>query len=69
MTCELWRCRRRGHRRATELEMGQCADGFIQHNAPMVEDFLELGSCFAASMRSKMGFPAHIDGIQPARGT
>lgn len=26
----------------TELEMRQCADGFVEHNPAMVEDFLEL---------------------------
>ena len=36
-----------GHRvRRTELEMGERADWFIQHNAPMVEGFWELGGCF-----------------------
>ena len=54
-----------GHRvRTTELEMGERADWFIQHNAPMVEVFWELGGCFLALMRSKIGFSAHINGVQ-----
>src|SRR5215472_12401550 len=44
--------------------MGQCANGFIQHDATVVEDFLEFCRCFAASMRRKIGFSTHINGIQ-----
>ena len=44
--------------------MGQCAYGFIQHDATVVEDFLELCRSFAASMRSKVGFSSHIDRIE-----
>src|SRR5436190_11638660 len=41
---------------ATQLEMCQCADGFIQNNATMIEDFLKLCRSFAALMCSKIGF-------------
>ena len=34
-----------------ELEMGECADGRVQHDSAMVEDSLELGSSFAALVR------------------
>jgi hypothetical protein len=32
--------------------MRECADGRVQHNPPVVEDFLELGCGFGALMRS-----------------
>jgi hypothetical protein len=35
---------------ASQLEMSQSADRFIQHNATMVEDFLELCRRFGAPM-------------------
>ncbi len=36
---------------AGESWMRQCADGFVLYSAAVVEDFLELGRCFAALMR------------------
>ena len=33
---------------SADLEMRECADGFVEHNSTMVEDFLELGCGFAA---------------------
>ena len=33
---------------ASKAEMGECANGFVLHNAAVVEDFLELGCGFAA---------------------
>jgi hypothetical protein len=35
--------------------MGECAYGFTQHHARMVEDFLELGGRFGALMRDESG--------------
>jgi len=49
---------------AAQLEVSQRADGFIQDDAPMVEDFLKLCDRFAALMSSKVGFSSHIDRIQ-----
>src|ERR1700693_2772134 len=51
------------HIGASEAEMGQCANGFIQNNPAMVEDFLELGSGLGALMLGEIGFAAHIHGI------
>lgn len=36
---------------SAELQMGQCAYGIAQHNAPVVENLLELGGGFGAPMR------------------
>ncbi len=47
--------------------MRQRTDGFIEHNAGMVEDFLELDGSFAALMRSQIRLPAHVDGIHVGR--
>src|SRR2546430_13892901 len=38
---------------SSQLEMCQYADGFIQNNAAIVEDFLKLGCRFAALMCGK----------------
>ena len=51
------------HVGAGEAEMRECADGFVQHNPAMVEDFLELGGGFAALMRGQIGFAAHVNGV------
>src|ERR1700683_2717573 len=48
-----------------ELEMRECADGFVQHNPAMVENLLKLGSGFGTLMCRQIGFPTHIDGIEP----
>ncbi len=50
--------------RSSDLEMSQRADGFIEHDPAMVEDFLKLCRRFAALTRGKIGFSAHIYGIQ-----
>ena len=34
--------------RSSDLKMGECADGFVDYDSTMVEDFLELGGGFAA---------------------
>ena len=49
---------------SADLEMRECADGFVEHNSAMVEDFLELGCGFAALMGGQIGFSADIDRIQ-----
>jgi len=49
---------------AAQLEMRQSADGFIQNDAAMVEDFLKLCCRFAALMSGKVGFSSQIDRIQ-----
>ncbi|MGH3571899.1 MAG: hypothetical protein ACRDUW_08745 [Pseudonocardiaceae bacterium] len=43
--------------------MGQCADWFVQHNAAMVEDFLELGGGFAALTRGQIGFATSVGSV------
>ena len=47
--------------------MRQRADGFVTHNAAMIQDFLEFGRRFAAGMRRQIRFPAHIHRIQRER--
>ena len=44
--------------------MSECADGFVEHNPAMVENFLELGSGFVALMRGSIGFATHKDRIE-----
>src|SRR5258708_6342785 len=48
----------------TQLKMRQCSNGFVEHYAAMVEDFLKLCCRFAALMCGKIGFSAHINGVQ-----
>jgi hypothetical protein len=50
-----------------EAEMGQRADGFVQHNPAMVENFLELGCGWSALLRDQLHLPSHIDGIHVGR--
>src|SRR5215831_20908496 len=49
--------------RTTELEVRKSTDWLVQHNSPMIQDFLKLGRGFTTLVRRKIGFPAHIDGI------
>ena len=49
--------------------MRQRANGFVQHNPAMVEDFLELGRGLAALLGGQINFAAHIDGVQSRRET
>jgi hypothetical protein len=49
---------------ATNLEMSQCADWFIQHNSAMVKNLLEFDGGFAALMYCEIGFSPHIYGVQ-----
>src|SRR5215470_17911861 len=44
--------------------MRECSDRFIQHDALMLKDFLELCRCFTPLMRGNVGFSSHIYGIQ-----
>jgi hypothetical protein len=44
---------------ASQLKMGQRADGFIQNNAAMVDDFLKLCPRFAALMSGKIESRSH----------
>ena len=59
----LWRCHP-AMRRPGEAEMGQGADGFVEHDAAMVENFLKLRSSFAALMCGQVCLAAHIDRTQ-----
>ena len=36
---------------SADLQMRQCADGSVEHNSTMVEDFLKLGCSFIALMQ------------------
>src|SRR6202011_1633920 len=49
---------------APELQMRQRSDGFVEHNATMVEEFLKFFCRFNASVRRKKRFSSHIDRIQ-----
>src|ERR1700761_7018294 len=51
----------------SEAEMRQRADGFVTHNAAMIQDFLEFGRRVATGMRRQIRFPAHIHGIESER--
>jgi hypothetical protein len=42
--------------------MSQRTDGFLEYNAPMVEDFLKLRCGFFALIRSKIGLAWDIYG-------
>lgn len=44
--------------------MSECADGFVKHNAAMVEDFLKLSCSFAAPAQQKVRLSTDIDRIQ-----
>src|SRR5277367_764196 len=44
--------------------MRKRADGFVGHNAAMVEDFFELGGGFPALMGFQICFSTHINGIE-----
>ena len=48
---------------SADLEMRECADGFVSYNSTVVEDFLELGGCFFALMCGQIGFSAHKNGV------
>ena len=47
---------------AGEAEMCECADGCVENNSTMVENFLEFDGSFAALMRDQIGFAAHKNG-------
>src|ERR1700730_1889094 len=55
------------HVGATQLQMCKSADGFVEHNAAVVEEFLELQRGVAASMRGQIGSLAHIDSVESGR--
>jgi hypothetical protein len=59
----LGRCRQRGCRRGRGRD-GKGANGFVEHNAALFEDSLELGRGCVAAMGGQIGWSAHIDGIQ-----
>ena len=45
---------------AGDLEMGECADGFIEHDAGVIEDFLELRSGGRAIVRGEICLTPNI---------
>lgn len=52
---------------SADLQMRECADGFVNYDPAMLQDFLEFGGGFAALMRGPICFPAHVDGILGGR--
>jgi hypothetical protein len=54
---------------STDLEMRECANGFVEHNATMVEDFLKLCRGFSALVCDKIGFSAHKNRVQTERNS
>jgi len=44
--------------------MSESANGFIEHNASMVEDFLELGGGLAALREARYAWLSHVHGIR-----
>src|SRR6266699_4349159 len=49
---------------ASHLEMGQRADGFVEHNPAMVEDFLKLGRGFASLPGGEIRLSSHVYGVK-----
>jgi hypothetical protein len=49
---------------SANLEMRQCADGRVQHNSRMVEDFLKLYRCLAALMSGEVRLSSNKNRIQ-----
>src|SRR5437879_13829392 len=49
---------------SADLEVRKCADGFVEHNPAVVKNFLKLCCGFAALTCNKIGFSAHINGVQ-----
>ena len=49
---------------ASQLEMGQCADTFVENDSAMVKNFLEFGHSFAAPVLGQIGKTTNIDGIE-----
>ena len=47
-----------------DLEIRECSDGFIEYNAAMVDDFLELGCRPSPLTRSKKNLAADKDRIE-----
>src|SRR6266853_5012061 len=47
---------------ASQLDMGQSANGFVKYNPAMVEDLLKFCCRFFALMSGKIGFSAHKQG-------
>src|ERR1700751_1452192 len=54
---------------AGKAEMGECADGFVEHNSAMVEDFFKFSGGFVPLMGGQICLPAHVNGIQTERQT
>jgi hypothetical protein len=53
------------HRKgAPQLEMCQRADGLVEDDASMIEDFLELCRGLATFVRGQVGFSSHVDRIK-----
>lgn len=52
-----------------QAEMCKSPNGRIDHNPRMVVDFLKLCDCFFSLMRSEVGLPPDINGIERARIT
>ena len=50
--------------RSAQLQVRQRANGIANYNAPMVKNFLELGTCFTTSALSQISLPSYIDGIK-----
>jgi len=51
-------------------ELGESADGFVEHNAAMVEDFLKLRRCFHCLDVRQDTLPPHKNRVKssPHRG-
>jgi hypothetical protein len=47
-----------------QFEMGQRSDGFVQHNAPVVQDLAELRHRFVGLSCGKVCFSAHVNRVQ-----
>src|SRR5437879_4025664 len=46
---------------AGETEAGECADQAVEHDAPVIEDFLELRGGLGSVFRGKIGLAANVD--------
>jgi hypothetical protein len=50
--------------RTNGLEVSEGTRHKVQHNASVVQQFLELGSCGSAVVQEQVGFAAHLSWVQ-----
>ena len=53
---------------ATDLKMRQRSGHKVSHDAPVIQQLLELGGCRGAVVRQQVRLPAHVRGVQVVDG-